>query len=104
LAATLRDVRPTAFLGVPSVWEAMQEKIVSTMRTEPLYKRLLVQWARSVGLRGNTSLMNGYELVICNILPVLRTGCEFLQLGSELINIHEPQQPICDGKSYLDAH
>ena len=62
LARTMREVRPTAFLGVPSVWETMQERITSTINTQPLYRRLLIQWARAVGLRGNMSLMNGFSL------------------------------------------
>jgi len=60
LGATLREVKPTVFLGVPSVWDTMKERILSTVNTQPFYRRMLVKWARAVGLHGNMSLMNGY--------------------------------------------
>jgi len=60
LVATVREVKPTAFLGVPSVWETMKERITSTMRAQSLCRRLLIQCARAVGLRGNLALMNRY--------------------------------------------
>ena len=58
LVGTLREVKPTAFLGVPSVWETIKERITATINSQPLYRRLVIQWARAVGLRGNLALMN----------------------------------------------
>jgi len=60
LVKTLRDVRPTAFLGVPRIWEKMQESMVAVGRTQWWYKRWIVQWAKYIGLHGNLALMNGY--------------------------------------------
>lgn len=60
LVKTLRDVRPTAFLGVPRVWEKIQESMVAVGRTQWWYKRWIAQWAKYIGLHGNLSLMNGY--------------------------------------------
>jgi long-chain-fatty-acid--CoA ligase ACSBG len=57
LAETLREVRPTAFLGVPRVWEKMQEKMKAAAAGASFWQRCIVNWACSVGLRGNTSLM-----------------------------------------------
>jgi len=60
LAKTLKDVRPTAFLGVPRVWEKMQESMVAVARTQWFYKRWIAEWAKYIGLQGNLALMNGY--------------------------------------------
>jgi len=60
LMKTLKDVQPTAFLGVPRVWEKMQETMVAVGRTQWFYKRWIAQWAKYIGLQGNMSLMNGY--------------------------------------------
>lgn len=59
LIHTLREVRPTAFLGVPRVWEKMQEQLESVTSKSSHVKRYLLNWARSIGLQGNLSKMNG---------------------------------------------
>ena len=59
LAVTMREVRPTAFLGVPRVWEKMQEKMVEIARQNSGFKRKVAVWAKDIGLRGNLSKMNG---------------------------------------------
>lgn len=45
LATTLAEVRPTYFFGVPRVWEKMQEKISSVVKTLTGTKLSLYQWA-----------------------------------------------------------
>uniref|UniRef100_A0A665X032 long-chain-fatty-acid--CoA ligase n=1 Tax=Echeneis naucrates TaxID=173247 RepID=A0A665X032_ECHNA len=51
LATTLREVRPTFFLGVPRVWEKMQEKMRAIgLKASPLRKRV-ADWAKSIGLQ-----------------------------------------------------
>ena len=60
LAGTMREVKPTAFLGVPRVWEKMQEKMVEIARQNSGFKRKVAAWAKDIGLRGNLSKMNGY--------------------------------------------
>jgi long-chain-fatty-acid--CoA ligase ACSBG len=57
---TLREVRPTAFLGVPRVWEKIQEKLTSISSRQGFVRRFILSWARSIGLRGNMSVMNGW--------------------------------------------
>jgi len=64
LVKTLKEVKPTAFLGVPRVWEKIQETMVSVGRTQWFYKRWIAQWAKYIGLQGNMSLMNGFSLVV----------------------------------------
>lgn len=60
LLHTMKDVRPTAFLGVPRVWEKMQEKLKEMSAANPSnMKKRIALWAKDVGLRGNMSLMNG---------------------------------------------
>ncbi|KAI3372629.1 hypothetical protein L3Q82_023098 [Scortum barcoo] len=63
LANTLREVRPTCFLGVPRVWEKMQEKMKATgAKASPMRKRV-ADWAKSIGLQYNNSIMTGENVV-----------------------------------------
>lgn len=58
LGTTLKEVRPTCFLGVPRVWEKMQEKMrAAAVKASPL-KRRVADWAKSIGLQYNHSIMN----------------------------------------------
>jgi len=50
LPATLREVRPTSFLGVPRVWEKIQAKIEAGVAAAAPRRRALFEWARRVGL------------------------------------------------------
>ncbi|XP_076135255.1 long-chain-fatty-acid--CoA ligase ACSBG2 isoform X1 [Alosa pseudoharengus] len=59
LANTLRDVRPTAFMGVPRVWEKMQEKMKSIGAKSSTVRRKVASWAKEVGLQTNLSKMEG---------------------------------------------
>ncbi|KAM4708327.1 long-chain-fatty-acid--CoA ligase ACSBG2 isoform 1-T1 [Discoglossus pictus] len=59
LAVTLREVRPTAFLGVPRVWEKMQEKMKAVGAKSSTIKRKVATWAKEVGLETNLKKMNG---------------------------------------------
>ncbi|KAM4616213.1 long-chain-fatty-acid--CoA ligase ACSBG2-like [Polymixia lowei] len=63
LGTTLKEARPTAFLGVPRVWEKMQEKMKSIgAKSSPMRKRV-ADWAKSIGLFYNYSAMNGEHQV-----------------------------------------
>lgn len=57
LGATLKEVRPTAFLGVPRVWEKMQEKMKEIGKNASPFKRKVAAWAKDVGHRGSISKM-----------------------------------------------
>ncbi|NXK98360.1 ACBG2 ligase, partial [Formicarius rufipectus] len=59
LVETLREVRPTAFLGVPRVWEKMEEKIRSVGMKASAVRRKVAAWAKGVGLQTNLKRMNG---------------------------------------------
>ncbi|XP_072537451.1 long-chain-fatty-acid--CoA ligase ACSBG2 isoform X2 [Salminus brasiliensis] len=57
LANTLREVRPTAFMGVPRVWEKMQEKMKAIGAKSSTVRRKVASWAKDVGLHTNLSKM-----------------------------------------------
>uniref|UniRef100_A0A8C9YN78 Long-chain-fatty-acid--CoA ligase ACSBG2 n=1 Tax=Sander lucioperca TaxID=283035 RepID=A0A8C9YN78_SANLU len=62
LVNTLKEVRPTAFMGVPRVWEKMQEKMKSVGAKSSTVRRKLAAWAKDVGLQTNLTKMNHYQL------------------------------------------
>ena len=59
LAATMREVRPTLFLGVPRVWEKIEEKMRDVGRTTGGLKKRIATWAKGIGYRGNISVQRG---------------------------------------------
>jgi long-subunit acyl-CoA synthetase (AMP-forming) len=50
LAETLKEVRPTVFLGVPRVWEKIQAKMMAVGATAPPLRKKMAGWARKIGL------------------------------------------------------
>ncbi|XP_027706937.1 long-chain-fatty-acid--CoA ligase ACSBG2 isoform X2 [Vombatus ursinus] len=58
LSTTLREVRPTAFLGVPRVWEKMQEKMKEAGASSSSFKKKIAAWARAIGLQTHMRRMN----------------------------------------------
>ncbi|NXW95484.1 ACBG2 ligase, partial [Alopecoenas beccarii] len=65
LVDTLREVRPTVFLGVPRVWEKIEEKMKSVGAKSSSLRRKVASWAKGVGLQTNLKWMNG-----CSEVPV----------------------------------
>ncbi|XP_067841253.1 long-chain-fatty-acid--CoA ligase ACSBG2-like isoform X2 [Heptranchias perlo] len=63
LVNTLKEVRPTAFLGVPRVWEKIQEKMKETSAKSSAMKRKIAVWAKTIGLQTSYNIMNGEESV-----------------------------------------
>lgn len=55
----MKEVRPTSFLGVPRVWEKMQEKMQGIGKTQSFVKRKVAKWAKGIGLQGNLALSSG---------------------------------------------
>uniref|UniRef100_A0A673A6A2 Long-chain-fatty-acid--CoA ligase ACSBG2 n=1 Tax=Sphaeramia orbicularis TaxID=375764 RepID=A0A673A6A2_9TELE len=64
LVNTLKEVRPTAFMGVPRVWEKMQEKMKSVGAKSSTVRRKVAAWAKDVGLQTNLTKMNQ-----CCVMP-----------------------------------
>ncbi|XP_010014394.1 PREDICTED: long-chain-fatty-acid--CoA ligase ACSBG2 [Nestor notabilis] len=60
LVETLREVRPTCFLGVPRVWEKMEERMKSIGAKSSALRRKVAAWAKEIGLQTNLGRMNGY--------------------------------------------
>ncbi|MEK7403312.1 MAG: AMP-binding protein [Gemmatimonadota bacterium] len=52
LGDTLRETRPHYFLGVPRVWEKIQERIMAVGAKNPPLKKKISAWARRIGLVG----------------------------------------------------
>jgi long-subunit acyl-CoA synthetase (AMP-forming) len=50
LGDTLKEVRPTVFMGVPRVWEKIQAKMMAAGATAPPLRKKVARWARNVGL------------------------------------------------------
>nr|XP_006627278.1 PREDICTED: long-chain-fatty-acid--CoA ligase ACSBG2-like isoform X1 [Lepisosteus oculatus]XP_015195068.1 PREDICTED: long-chain-fatty-acid--CoA ligase ACSBG2-like isoform X1 [Lepisosteus oculatus]XP_015195074.1 PREDICTED: long-chain-fatty-acid--CoA ligase ACSBG2-like isoform X1 [Lepisosteus oculatus]XP_015195078.1 PREDICTED: long-chain-fatty-acid--CoA ligase ACSBG2-like isoform X1 [Lepisosteus oculatus] len=63
LVNTLREVRPTSFLGVPRVWEKMQEKMKAVGAKSSFVRRMVADWAKYIGLQAGYNFMNGNESV-----------------------------------------
>lgn len=57
---TLKEVRPTAFMGVPRVWEKMQEKMKAVGAKSSTLRKKVAAWAKDVGLQNNLAKMNQY--------------------------------------------
>ncbi|CAN5235038.1 long-chain fatty acid--CoA ligase [soil metagenome] len=62
LPDALREVRPTYFMGVPRVWEKIQQKMMAAgASASPLRKRIAA-WARKQGMRGGSAIQRGEKL------------------------------------------
>jgi long-chain-fatty-acid--CoA ligase ACSBG len=59
LAKTLKDVRPTRFLGVPRVYEKMHEKMVEIGSRQNCLMRCIGSWAKRVTLQHHLDIMAG---------------------------------------------
>lgn len=57
---TMKEVRPTAFMGVPRVWEKMQEKMKAVGAKSSAVRKKVAAWAKDVGLHNNLAKMNQY--------------------------------------------
>jgi long-subunit acyl-CoA synthetase (AMP-forming) len=58
LGETLREVRPHYFLGVPRVWEKIQERIMAAGAKNPPLRKKIAAWARKQGLAGGYADQN----------------------------------------------
>jgi len=59
LVNTLTDVRPTMFLGVPRVWEKIEEKMKAVGAENTGIMKAIGDWAKVQGLAGNYSKVAG---------------------------------------------
>ncbi|KAM9242671.1 long-chain-fatty-acid--CoA ligase ACSBG2 isoform 1-T1 [Dugong dugon] len=94
LVNTLHQVRPTSFLGVPRVWEKMQEKIKENTTKAAALRRKVFSWARNTGLRVNNKRMlgghdtpMGYRMAKTLVFSKVRTAlgldhCHYFMSGA----------------------
>ncbi|XP_019640616.1 PREDICTED: long-chain-fatty-acid--CoA ligase ACSBG2-like isoform X1 [Branchiostoma belcheri] len=61
LVQTLKEVRPTALLGVPRVWEKIADKLQAIGRESRGMKKKIGTWAKGIGLAGNMNIMKGHS-------------------------------------------
>lgn len=61
LGRTLKDVRPTRFLGVPRVYEKMQEKMLEIGSRQNCLMRCIGSWAKRVTLQHHMDIMAGKQ-------------------------------------------
>jgi len=64
---TLQAARPTVFLGVPRVWEKINEKLVSIGRKSGSLKKYIADWAKEVGLNHYEDAMKGLVYLVLDI-------------------------------------
>lgn len=65
---TLQAARPTVFLGVPRVWEKINEKLVSIGRKSGSLKKYIADWAKEVGLNHYEDAMKGLVHLVLLII------------------------------------
>lgn len=63
LLKTLTEARPTIFLGVPRVFEKIQEKMMQAGSQSGAIKRSLGSWAKNVTLKHHLDCMAGYNSI-----------------------------------------
>ncbi|XP_077634109.1 long-chain-fatty-acid--CoA ligase ACSBG2-like isoform X4 [Crocuta crocuta] len=71
LINTLQEVKPTAFLGVPRIWEKMQETIKETGAKFSSLRKKVFSWGRVIGLKINTKRMLGCGKVMDGCRSIL---------------------------------
>ena len=66
LRDTLKEVRPTFFLGVPRVWEKIAAAIKEKGRQITGFKLKISTWAKAVGLEYYRNAQVGYVQLYCS--------------------------------------
>jgi long-subunit acyl-CoA synthetase (AMP-forming) len=59
LGENLQEARPTFFLGVPRVWEKIQEKMITAGAGSGKLRRMLINWAKKIGLENGRRAQEG---------------------------------------------
>ncbi|XP_039276232.1 very long-chain-fatty-acid--CoA ligase bubblegum [Nilaparvata lugens] len=60
LGQTLAETHPTIFLGVPRVWEKIQEKMLALGKQVSSVKRTLASWAKMSALQHHEAALKGH--------------------------------------------
>ena len=59
LINTLKEVRPTRFLGVPRVWEKIEEKMREIAKQNSGVKKAVANWAKAAAFEHHAERMAG---------------------------------------------
>jgi long-chain-fatty-acid--CoA ligase ACSBG len=59
LTDTMKYAKPTLFMGVPRVWEKMQEKVTNTVTEASSMKQKIFRWATKNGFEYTSSKFDG---------------------------------------------
>lgn len=59
LVNTLKEIKPTLFLGVPRVWEKIYEKMMNIAAGGSSFKKSVAAWAKCHGLQHYLDKLNG---------------------------------------------
>lgn len=101
LAETMKKVRPTVFLGVPRVYEKIQEGMQRVGASSGRIKRAIADWAKDVGRRASTARDRGSGLpLLYPVANALVFSNVHKALGLDeckmLINASAPMQSTTD--------
>ncbi|XP_022118799.2 long-chain-fatty-acid--CoA ligase ACSBG2 isoform X1 [Pieris rapae] len=59
LLETLKEIRPTKFMGVPRIWEKMYERIVAVGSSRGAMTKCIASWAKEQGSKHHLARING---------------------------------------------
>ncbi|XP_045527961.1 long-chain-fatty-acid--CoA ligase ACSBG2-like isoform X1 [Pieris brassicae] len=59
LLETLKEIRPTKFMGVPRIWEKMYERIVAVGSSRGAMTKYIATWAKNQGSKHHLARING---------------------------------------------
>jgi len=62
LPQNIQEVRPTAFFGVPRVWEKFKARAEERMASLPVLRQRLISWARRITLERNHRFLAGERI------------------------------------------
>ncbi|XP_022118803.2 long-chain-fatty-acid--CoA ligase ACSBG2 isoform X3 [Pieris rapae] len=65
LLETLKEIRPTKFMGVPRIWEKMYERIVAVGSSRGAMTKCIASWAKEQGSKHHLARINGQEGTTC---------------------------------------
>lgn len=74
LVNTLIEVRPTRFLGVPRVWEKIQEKLLEVGSKNTGLKKVVATWAKAASFEHHEDQMAGRLVMLFDLAKWFSTG------------------------------
>ena len=58
----MKEIRPTRFLGVPRIWEKIQEKLLEVGAQNNPLKKAIANWAKSQAAEYHKERSNGKQV------------------------------------------